>query len=211
MSTLSDLRTNTRNAYLKIDPNGKVWDNNTLDYYVNKWYERVQQDFQYALPANQTSTTLSTIAGTTEYSKPTGFKRLIGIFDDSYKLTKIEKTDFLMNRASESKPASYYIFGSKIGLYPTPDSTYSLDLMYNKKLPELTATVDSELDEDYEDLVVLWACYLMLLSVEKSQKALLISNQYKQQKDSLFGDMYDSDDMNFRVDRINERLRDDSL
>lgn len=36
MSTLTDLRSNTRTTYLKIDPNAKVWDNATLDYYINR-------------------------------------------------------------------------------------------------------------------------------------------------------------------------------
>ena len=36
MSSLLDLRTDLRTTYLKIDPNGKVWDDNTLDYFLNQ-------------------------------------------------------------------------------------------------------------------------------------------------------------------------------
>ena len=61
MSTLAILQTNTRNTYLKIDPNGKVWSDDVLDYYINRGYERVQQDFGYDIPECETSTTISTV------------------------------------------------------------------------------------------------------------------------------------------------------
>jgi hypothetical protein len=67
-------------------------------------------------------------------------------------------------------------------LYPTPDSTYILDMLYNKKLPEITDLVDSVLSTDMEDLVVLYTVYLMLLSVEKQQKAIMCLNQYESKK-----------------------------
>lgn len=138
--------------------------------------------------------------------------RLTGLLYDSYNLSKITKQHFLMNRATESLPSSYYMYGDKIGLYPTPDAVYSLDLLYAKKLPKLTSVVDSELGEDMEDLVVLWACYLMFLSVEKQTKAGLMLTQYTIAKDALFGEkMYDDDNIRFGIERRVDRVRDDAL
>jgi hypothetical protein len=212
MSTLAILQTNTRNTYLKIDPNGKVWSDDVVDYYINRWYERVQQDFGYDIPECETSTTISTVWWTTEYNKPTDFVRVVGLFQDSYTLSRITKQQFLTNRASQTKPSSFYIYGDKIGLYPTPDWVYSLDLLYKKKLPEITDLVDSELNVSMEDLMILWACYLMFLSVEKNDKATMCLNQYTQAKDALFAqELYDDEQLVFGTQYNNTRVRDDAL
>ena len=174
MSSLTELRTNTRNQYLKIDPNANVWNDTSLDYYINRGYTKVQQDFQYSMPECQTSTTITTTSGTQEYSKPSDFVKITGLFDNSSELSSITKQDATRAGTGSSKPSQYYIYGDKIGLYPTPDATYTLDLLYNKKLAKLTDSQASEMTEDMEDLVVVWACYLMLLSVEKQQKAQMM-------------------------------------
>lgn len=36
MSTLAELRARTRQQYTKIDPNGKIRDDNILDFFVNE-------------------------------------------------------------------------------------------------------------------------------------------------------------------------------
>jgi len=212
MSTLTDLRSNTRTTYLKIDPNAKVWDNATLDYYINRWHERVQQDFGYDIPECETSTTISTVWWTTEYNKPTDFVRVVGLFQESYALWRISKQQFLTNRSTQSKPSNYYMYGDKIGLYPTPDNVYSIDLLYKKKLPEITTSVDCELNDGMEDLMILWACYLMFLSVEKADKATMCLSQYTLAKDALFAqELYDDEQLTFASQYNNDRVRDDSL
>lgn len=212
MATLSEIRTNVRTTYLKIDPNAKVWDDNTLDYFVNRWYSKVQSDFQYSIPECQTGTTVTTISGVVEYDKPSDLITVTGFFDWTYNLRRITKQATLANRSTQTKPSNYYVYGSKIWLYPTPDSTYTLDLLYNKKLPKLTSTEDSVLGDDMNDLVVLYACYLLFISVEKNEKAQSCLNQYLLAKDSAFGSiMYDDDSISYPVGRSMWRMRDDTL
>lgn len=212
MSSLSTLRTSVRTTYLKIDPNAKVWDNNTLDYFINRWYTKTQEDFQYSIPECEWSTTITTTWWTQEYTKPSDFVRVIGFFHNTVQLKKISKKDTLRYNSSNTIPSSFYLYGSNIGLYPTPDNTYSLDLLYAKKLPKLTSTQDSLLDEDMEDLVVLWACYLMFLSVEKQVKATMCLAQYNIAKDSHFNkDLYDDDDITFSEERPTMWYRDDAI
>jgi len=104
------------------------------------------------------------------------------------------------------------MYGDKIGLYPTPDGVYSLDLLYKRKLPEITDVVDSELNSSMEDLLILWACYLMFLSVEKNDKATMCLNQYTQAKDALFAqELYDDEQLVFGTQYNNTRVRDDAL
>lgn len=212
MSTLADLQTNTRTTYLKIDPNAKVWDNTVLEYYINRWYERVQQDFGYDIPECEDSITITTVWWTQEYSKPTDFVRIVGLFQDWYTLTRTTKQQVLINQASETKPSSYYVYGNNIGLYPTPDNVYSIDMLYKRKLPTITLSVDSELNPGMEDLMILWACYLMFLSVEKSDKASMCLQQYTIAKDALFAqELYDDEQLVFGIQYNTDRVRDDAL
>lgn len=212
MSSLATIRSNIRTTYLKIDPNAKVWSDGTVDYFSNIAYWQVQSDFWYSIPECEASTTITTIAATQEYDKPSDFARVSGLFQDNFKLTPTSKQNTMINAAQQSKPASYYLYWSKIGLYPTPDTTYTISMLYCRVLPSLSESQDSELPTDMEDLVVLWACYLMFLSVEKEAKARLILNQYMSAKDSLFWKyMYDDDSMTYSIPRNNIRPRQDAL
>ena len=84
--------------------------------------------------------------------------------------------------------------------------------MYNKKLPKITDTVDSVLDEDMEDLMILWTCYLMFLSVEKSAKAQLCLSQYTIAKDAaVWQSLYDDDSITFDINRSTTTSRDNVL
>lgn len=212
MSSLWDLRVSTRSTYLKIDPNAKVWSNDVLDRYINTSYEQVQKDFQHSMPECETSTTIVTVGGQEVYARPADYVRMIGLYDDTYNLTKTSKQQTMINRATQSKPSSYYLYGNNIGFYPVPDNAYSISFLYNRKLPKLTAIQDSALPEQYDDLINLYACYLMCISVEKQQKAVSCLSQYVLAKDSLFGAvMYDDDNIVFGQQRNTDRVRDDAL
>jgi hypothetical protein len=212
MSSLITIRTNIRTTYLKIDPNAKVWDNNTVDYFANIAYDKVQEDFQHSIPVCEWSTTISTVGSTQEYTKPSDFVRVTGIFYNWTKLSRINKETALLNISETTRPSSYYIYGSYLGLYPTPDSTYSLQMLYKKKLPALTETQDSLMETDMEDLVVLYACYLMFISVEKQVKANMCITQYENKKNWLFMKyLYDDDNMLFELDRPTNWYRDNVI
>ncbi len=212
MSDLIDLRVRTRNTYIKIDPNSKVWDVTTLDFFINEWYKKIQKDMWFDIPECQASTTITTASWVTEYSKPTDFQKLTWIYQDWYWLTRTTKQDFLINRATQSKPSSYYIYGSKIWLYPTPDSTYTIDLLYNKYLPKLTNTQWTLLPDDYDEAIALYASYLAMMSVEKQAKATMCLAQYNSEINWLLWQyLNDDDNISFSIQRTNDRVRDDAL
>ena len=58
MSTLVELRGRARQEYTKIDPNGKIWDNNILDIFVNESYTKFQRATNYDLQENEETYTL---------------------------------------------------------------------------------------------------------------------------------------------------------
>ena len=200
MSTLINLRTLVRNTYLKIDPNAKIWDNNVLDYYINRWYSKVQKDFDFEIQECQTKVTIPTIWWVEEYDKPCDLVSITGFFNNQTKLSKTNKQDIMRISSDNSEPIKYYQYWDKIGFFPIPDTTYNLELLYNKKLPKITSTVWSLLDDDMNDLLVLWSCYLMFLSVEKSDKANMCLNQYTIAKDWMFGEKFYDDDFTFGIE-----------
>jgi hypothetical protein len=179
---------------------------------LNRGYTKVQDDFQYSIPECEASTTITTVWGTQEYNKPSDLVRVTGFFDNTFSLERITKQRALQHDSSNTKPSSYYLYGDKIWLYPTPDSTYPLTFLYAKRLPEITSAVDSVLSKDMEDLMILWACYLMLMSVEKQQKATMCLTQYTSSKDSqLWNSLYDDDSITFGTQRSMDRVRDDAI
>ena len=202
MSDITNLRSRTRTTYVKIDPNAKVRDDNTLDFFINEWYKKIQRDMNFEIPECQWETTLATQGWVNEYDKPADFQKLVGLFQDWLMLGTTTKQKFLINRASQSKPSHYYLYGSKIWLYPTPDNSYSITFLYNKFLPTLTNSQPSILSDDYDEAIALYACYLMMLSVEKQAKAGMVLAQYKECTNGLFGQNLNDDDWaRFSIER----------
>lgn len=212
MQTLSQLETSVRSSYLKIDPSAKIWSNSSLDYFLQTAYSKVQEDVQYAIPECETSTTISTINGTREYAIPSDFARLGGLFYNTKKLGKTSKEQIYLYNSSNSIPSQYYKYGSYIGLCPIPDAVYSLDMLYYKKLPALSSSQASLMGSELDDCVVLYACYLMFISVEKQAKATMCLAQYNIALNSAIGGiLYDDDTMQFWLDRPTPNYRYDWL
>lgn len=212
VTTLQDLRLLTRSTYLKIDPNAKVWSDDTLDVFINQAYHKVQSDMSFEWPEYETSVEITTVAWTETYTKPSDFVRLIWLYDDTYNLTKTSKQQTMIVRATESKPSSYYLYGSSIGFYPVPDNAYTIDLLYYRQLPFLTSSQGSGLPYEYNQVIALYATYLMLISVEKQPKAIACLAEYTNIMNWLFAkDMYDDDNIRFWQERNTERVRDDAL
>lgn len=211
-SSLVELRVLVRTTYSKIDPNAKVRDNNVVDNYINEAYRKIQRDVWYDIPECQSSVDITTTSGTTEYTRPNDLQKVMGFFQDWYELTRITKEYFARSRASESKPCSYYLYGWKIWFYPTPDSSYTINLIYNKSLPKITDTVGSELPIEYDDAIASYACYLMMISVEKQARANMALSLYMERINELYW-QYINDDywISFGTQRNIDRVRDDSL
>ncbi len=198
-TTLVNLRVKCRTAYLKIDPNAKVRDDNMLDFYLNEWKRQVQNDAFFDLPENQDETTISLIWGTQEYDLPTNFRKMESVTMDGRQLKLSNKSKCMWS--NEWIPSEYYLFGNKIGLYPIPNISKDIDLVYSKELNEMDLVIGTELPVDYDDLIVLYATYLMLMSVEKIDKANMVRNQYNNKRDTLFQRFYDDENLTFNLER----------
>lgn len=161
MSTLAILRTKL-NRELKIDPNNKIWSLEEKDQAINDAYDQIQRDGEYNWRENQTSTTVSLVANTQEYNLPSDFVRLEAIIIDNYPMHKKNYVDVQrLSNTSASKPSEYYLYGSKYGFYPKPDSTYTINFIYRKSLPTITSLVDSTFSDSYDRAIAKYAAFII--------------------------------------------------
>jgi hypothetical protein len=93
--------------------------------------------------AQETVTTLSTVAGTETVALPAGYlegRSLTILTNPRRRLTFQSIGDLLDNFASGSGvPQAYAISGATIYLGPTPDAVYSIRLVYYAQVPALAA------------------------------------------------------------------------
>lgn len=197
MSSLIELRAIARDLYLKIDPNWKIWNNSTLDWYINRGYLQVQKDWGNRRREQQADWMITTIAATSNYPYPSDFLKITGIVNDTLELYKTYKEDILKNWliTNTGIPTAYYIYGSNIWLFPIPTSTQTISYTYNKRLPKITESQDSVLPEYFDDAICLYAVYLGCISVEKNDKASQIYSEYQNTLSTLL--------YTYQVDSIN--------
>jgi len=161
MATLNDLISKCV-IEIKTDPNKKIWNDETLTDYINTAIRQIENDGWYGWDVNAGSATITTVAGTQEYSLPSDFVKMEGVYLDSCLLSKTNKQTVLATgNDSTSKPNSYYLRGGKVGFYSIPDGSYSVSILYKRKTEELsTENPDLEFDNDFVTAIVKYACYL---------------------------------------------------
>lgn len=188
MSSLVDLRTKTREEYIKIDPSGKIWSSSTLDAYINRAYFQVQVDWQHRRPEQYADYSLNTTSGTGEYSLPSDFIKLDVVAYNYQSLVPTDKSALkktLNWPFTSGTPYAYYTRGSNLWLYPVPNTTGVVDLEYFKKLPKITSDQDCLLPEDFDDAICLYAAYLAFNSVSKVDKASVMRADYNEAMSTL--------------------------
>jgi len=166
MSTLLSLRTDLRNE-IKIDPNWKIWSDSVLNSAINRAYTRVQADWNFEWREHDANTTITTVSWTQEYSLTSNISDFIRIelvryeWDDLFKTTKVAlKRKFAT--FTSSIPIRYYIRWTVIGLDPTPNAAWTLDIDYKKKLTALSSDSDTiDFPDDFDLLIIKYASYLV--------------------------------------------------
>lgn len=200
MTELIDLRSNARQQYTKIDPNWKIRDDNLVDFYINEAYYKVQRDWNYDWKVCEQYANLET-DGSAMYDLPTTFVRIEDLTINWIEPKRIKRSEIIRSDELTGVPYYYYIHRKQIGFYPVPDGTVNIDMIYREKLPKLTDEQWTELDEDFDWAISLYAAYLMLLSVEKTEKASTILNQYYNYINDLFWMDINDVDVSFSLTR----------
>lgn len=209
MSTLASLITLTR-EYIKIDPNARVFSDNTLTNFINRAYFQLQKDWHHEWRQCYDNATTLTIAGTQEYWLPTDFIALNFVSYNNKSLIKSDRIKLKRldsnNPMTSGTPNMYYLYGGNIWMYPIPNTTGTIDLEYLKRLPTLSSSQDSLFPADFDDAIALYASYIAFKSVNKMDLAQMSLWDYQQVLDTLFYS-YISDDtnMSFGIERCDTR------
>lgn len=197
---------------LKIDPNGRVWDDNTLNRNIETARRKIQQDGNYDWHFNDgEDTSITTSIGTAEYTLPTGFVRLESVKYDTWVLQPTTKSYLKKTNSSlavNGKPVYYYLLGSKIGLFQRPDEAKTLDFTFRKKLAAFTAdTSVEEMDDEFIEAIVQYACYLSWADIQgREDKAVQAMQGYREAMEGLFEQFLgrrDDVNFNFQFETIN--------
>ena len=163
-SSLSTLRSKLR-TQLKIDTGKNIWSDATLDLYINNAYGQIQRDGDYDWRENiGGSSTPTIVSGTAEYTAPTDMARidLVLFGDNELKITTKEDVKRKEGATiSQGEPSHYYIQGSIIGLYPTPNTIKTTEIIYRKRLTELSSDSDAiDFNTDFDQALINYAAYL---------------------------------------------------
>lgn len=206
MSTLANLRGNLRTE-LKIDPNGRIWNDATLNGYLVEAVNQIQQDGNYDWHFNDAEGSDNTVASQTSYDLPTDFVRLEY---DTVKINGVsmQKADYrwlwrdkLFD--STGDPTFYALRGTKIYFALTPDTGGdSITYLYRKKLATMSAdTDDSGLDTEFDNALVKWAAYLAWSTVEgRENKGIAAAQDYQEAMKGCFTQFLGRrDDANFQM------------
>lgn len=169
MTTIEDFRTTLREDYLK-DPNGKVRNNSMVDRAINKAYSQVQSDLNYGSNENLGTSTYTTTAGDYEYDLPADFARIKLVrynFDGTNKYplerTTLKRLEATYTTFTQGNPYQYYKNKLVLGVYPIPPSQGTIYLDYYTMLPAITEATDSETPTEFDDTIILYAAYKLLV------------------------------------------------
>ena len=106
---------------------------------------------------------------------------------------------------ASGSPYWYYLYGDYIGFYPIPNTTGTIDLEYYKSLPTIDADQGSDLPDDYDDAIMVYAAMYLMRGNSKDNMVASYRQQYEDQLNTLRL-KYWYDDQNMRM--TYERSRD---
>ena len=202
-SNRTTLRSNIR-WELKIDPNGKIWNDSTLDLYLNRAYLQLQQDWNLDWQENDANTTYTPSAQ--ETSLPTDFGKIVLV---RYNWTElISTTKIQMKREIATfqawTPSRYYLYSNTLGTDTIPSSG-TIDLDYKKINAGFTADTDeSDYPTTFDTALVKYSAYLAWSSPRGNvQTAASKLQEYNLEKETLIW-MYifnDVNDLSFSTQR----------
>jgi len=158
-STLAQLRSKLRTE-IKIDPNGKIWNDSTLNSYINRAYLQIQQDWNLDWQENDANTTYTPTAQ--ETTLPTDFWKVILIRYNWTELFPTTKAELKRQYTSfqSGTPYKYYLFSNKLWTDTIP-SWWTIDLDYKKINASLSADSDtSAYPLNFDTAIVKYSAYL---------------------------------------------------
>lgn len=130
------------------------------------------------IPELETSTTLTLSSGDYYKSVPNDVLTIRTIYNTTTerKLTWKGYREYLalsdrQSSTTTGEPTIWTRAGNYIYFYPASDSTYSVEVYYKKLPTALTGTATTEIGEEWDEVIILWAAFKALLWLHDYDKA----------------------------------------
>jgi len=210
MSTLETLTAKLRTE-LKIDPNGRIWNDATLARALNDAVGQIESDGNFDWHFSTAENTENTVVGQAWYDLPDNFVRLEA---DTvmYNGAEIDPIDY--NYAwkagffdTNGTPSVYSVWGDKMYLGLRPSEIKALKYLYKKKQALMTIiTSDSGLPVGFDLPITKWAAYLCWSTIEgKENKAISAAQDYQESMKAMFAQYLgrrEQNNINFGIETI---------
>jgi hypothetical protein len=127
-----------------------------------RWLNQAQRRavIESEIRTQETTESLSAVAGQASYGLPANFARLIDFFNSETRglLDPLDARDYDALPPSEGRPYAYAVLGTNLTLYPTPDGPYPLTLRYWRLPADMIQPADTpEIPAQYQELLLAWA------------------------------------------------------
>lgn len=138
----------------------KQWINLGEIEYCNKTSFSVEKD-----------ETIITTSGTQEYTLPDDYKSIIKVFIDGNPITYTSIENTIEATTQTGTPSTYYIKQNQIGLYPVPNTTFNLTIIYYSIGGNLLNDDDvSIMPKEHQFIPIFYACYLASIESDDSRQ-----------------------------------------
>jgi len=138
--------------------------------------------------AEGTDTSITTVIGTAEYTKPTDMLFAKRVFWDKYRLQKIDFRE-LENQEGLSygadiqsgQPYGYYEFADQIGFYPTPNAAQAVKIWYIKQPAVITSSSTTfTIPQLFHDLIPDYCLWRMWGKDQEENRAAFHKQQWEE-------------------------------
>lgn len=193
-STRAELRSQLRTE-IKIDPNGKIWNDSTLNIYINRAYLQIQKDGNFDWQENDANTSYTPAAQ--ETALPSDFWKVKLVrynWTELWKTTKIQLKREYQTFVSWT-PDRYYLYSNKLWTDVIVTS-WTIDLEYKKINAKFTADTDeSAYPDDFDIAITKYGAYLAWSSPRgNTQTASSKLQEYRLELDTLRSTFIFNDD-----------------
>ncbi len=138
------------------------WDDVTRGRYLNIWYQKMLNEYDWIFTQDIDSSILTT-PNVAVYAKPTLVQKILGVYItvNGYR----NKVSYINRKQRDSLPQGstgiprhYHLLGDNIFLYPTPDQPYYVTIEYSASIPNMVDESDEPIfDEAFHYLIPLGA------------------------------------------------------
>lgn len=183
--TLSELRTLVRKE-MKVDRNGRIWDNDSVDDAINLAILNVQKATNFGWQVNDACQTIQTVAWQETYTLADNTQgiELVEYDKDALSTTNKIEVEALNKDLPSWTPRYYYVWNWSLGLSPIPtQSNVDIKVYYQKFLVPLQDDTDQlPFQGSFTKAVILYASYDLFAQTSDStnlQRANVKLERYK--------------------------------